>query len=204
MSIVHAKTKVALISPAGTNPRLELCGAQILSELLTTAMKSLDVPVQDAYAWCDSAIVLCWLYMPPERLSTYVSNWVSDTTARIPSTNWRHVPTSSNPADLLSRSKGPKELVNSKLWWQVPEWLLQGPENWPSRTDWRQKSKDLPELKKVVMTVEPPDNALLSRFSSYTRLLRVMTWGVRFLFNLMHSIEERRLSHLLTLQEKGK
>ena len=97
---------------------------------------------------------------------------------------------------------GPKELVNSKLWWQGPEWLLQGPENWPSRTDWRRKSKDLPELKKVVMTVELPDNALLSRFSSYTRLLRVMTWCVRFLFNLRHSIEERRLSHLLTLQEK--
>ena len=99
---------------------------------------------------------------------------------------------------------GPKELVNSKLWWQGPEWLLQGPENWPSRTDWRQKSKDLPELKNVVMTVEPPDNALLSRFSSYTRLLRVMTWCVRFLFNLRRSIEERRWSYLLTLQEKGK
>ena len=52
------------------------------------------------------------------------------------------------------------------------------------------------------MTEEPPDNALLSRFCSYTRLLRVMTWCVHFLFNLRHLIEERRLSHLLTLQEK--
>ena len=70
VSIVHAKTKVAPISPAGTTPRLELCGAQILSKLLTTAMKSLDIPIQDVYAWCDSTIVLCWLYMPPERLNT--------------------------------------------------------------------------------------------------------------------------------------
>ena len=146
VSIVHAKTKVAHISPAGTTPRLELCGAQILSKLLTTVMKSLDVPIQDVYAWCDSTIVLCWLYMLPERLSTYVSNRVSDTTARIPSTYWRHVPTSSNPAD-LPRGKGAKELVNSKLWWQGPEWLLQGPENWSSRTDWRRKSKYLPKLK---------------------------------------------------------
>ena len=121
VSIVHAKTKVAPISLAGTTPRLELCGAQILSKLLTTAMKSLDIPIQDVYAWCDSTIVLCWLYMPPERLSTYVSNRVSDTTARIPSTNWRHIPTSSNPADVLSRGMGPMELVNYKLWWQGPE-----------------------------------------------------------------------------------
>ena len=70
VSIVHAKAKVAPISPAGTTPRLELCGTQILSKLLTTAMISLDVAIQDVYAWCDFTIVLCWLYMPPERLST--------------------------------------------------------------------------------------------------------------------------------------
>ena len=33
VSMVLAKTKVAPISPAGTTPRLELCGAQILSKL---------------------------------------------------------------------------------------------------------------------------------------------------------------------------
>ena len=38
VSMVLAKTKVAPISPAGTTPRLELCGAQIPSKLLQTAM----------------------------------------------------------------------------------------------------------------------------------------------------------------------
>ena len=92
VSIVHAKTKVAPLSPPGTTPRLELCGAQVLSKLLVTAMESLDITLQEVFAWSDSTIVLCWLHMPPEQMNSYVSNRVGDTVSRIPSQNWRHVP----------------------------------------------------------------------------------------------------------------
>ena len=67
VSIVHAKTKVAPLFPTGTTLRLELCGAQVLSKLLVTAMDSLDISIQDVYAWSDSTIVLCWLHMPPPK-----------------------------------------------------------------------------------------------------------------------------------------
>lgn len=113
VSLVCSKTKVAPLSPPGTTPRLELCGAQVLSKLLVTVMKAIDIPLQDTYAWSDSTIVLCWLNMPPERLANYISNRVGDTLARIPSSHWRHVPTSSNPADLASRRVSPRELVES-------------------------------------------------------------------------------------------
>ena len=201
VSLINAKTKVAPLSPVGTTPRLELCGAQVLSKLLITAMEALDIPLQDVFAWSDSTIVLCWLYMPPERLNTYVSNRVGDTVARIPAQHWRHVPTASNPADLASRGVSPKELVINDLWWQGPDWLLQSPEIWPSRTDWKKKNRDLPELRSVVMTVGPPEDTLIERFSSYSRLLRIVTWCMRFVFNLRQRVEERRLNSLLTPQE---
>ena len=79
VSLVYSKTRVAPLSPPGTIPRLELCGAQILSKLLVAAMESLHIPMEDVYAWCNSTIVLCWLHMPPDKLSTYVSNRVGDT-----------------------------------------------------------------------------------------------------------------------------
>ncbi len=78
-SLVISKTKVAPLSPPGTTPRLELCGVQILSKLLSTVMKDLCVELQDVFAWSDSTIVLCWLNMPPDRLNTYVSNRVGST-----------------------------------------------------------------------------------------------------------------------------
>ena len=89
-----------------------MCGAQILSKLLVSVMTDL---VKDVYSWIDSTIVLCWLNMPPDRLNVYVSNRVGDTASRIPPPHWRHVPTTSNPADLASRGVYPKELVNSSL-----------------------------------------------------------------------------------------
>ena len=202
VSIVHAKTKVAPLSPVGTTPRLELCGAQILSKLLAAAMTALNIPMQDVFAWSDSTIVLCWLNMPPGRLNSYVSNRVGDTLSRVPAENWRHVPTATNPADLASRGVGPKELVNSKLWWQGPEWLLQGPEYWPSRTDWRRKNRDLPELRPVLLINSPTDDSILLHFSSYSRLIRVVTWCMRFVSNLRRTLEERQLIPLQTLQEQ--
>ena len=202
VSIVLAKTKVAPLSPPGTTPRLELCGAQVLSKLLITAMESLDIPLQDVFAWSDSTIVLCWLYMPPERMNTYVSNRVGDTVSKIPAEQWRHVPTASNPADLASRGISPKELTKSKLWWHGPEWLVLSPEGWPSRTDWRRKNHDLPELRTVIMTACPPPEDLTLGFSSYNRMVRVITWCCRFLFNLRHVPAERQLSQRLTLPEQ--
>ena len=106
-----------------------------------------------------------------------------------------------NPADLASRGVGPKELVESKLWWQGPEWLLQGPDAWPARTDWMCRNKDLPELRPVILTVGPPEDNVVIHFSSYQRLLRVMSWCCRFVHNLRQPAEERKLSPLLTLQE---
>ena len=199
VSIILAKTKDVPLSPPGTTPRLELCGAQVLSKLLITAMESLNIPLQDVFAWSDSTIVLCWLHMSPERMNTYVSNRVGDTVSRIPAEEWRHVPTASNPADLASRGIGPKELTESRLWWQGPEWLVLSPEGWPSRTDWRRKNHDLPELRTVVMTACPPPEDLTLGFSSYNRMVRVITWCCRFLFNLRHVPAE---SPRLTLPER--
>ena len=200
--VLVAKTKVAPLSPAGTTPRLELCGAQVLSKLLETAMITLDIPLQDVFAWSDSTIALCWLNMLPGRLNTYVANRVGDILSRVPAQHWRHVPTDTNPVDLASRGVSPKDLIDTQLWWHGPEWLSQSPETWPARTDWRRKNHDLPELKVVVMTIGPPEDNIIKRFSSYTRLLRVVTWCFRFYFNLRRSAEEKQLSPLLSVQEQ--
>ena len=69
VSLVISKSRVAPISPTSTIPRLELCGAQVLSKLLDVVKESLDVALQDVFAWSDSIIVLCWLHMPPGRLN---------------------------------------------------------------------------------------------------------------------------------------
>ena len=60
VALVTSKTKVALIKHL-TIPRLELCGTQLLAQLLFHVREALHIPIQDVHAWTDSTIILSWL-----------------------------------------------------------------------------------------------------------------------------------------------
>ena len=105
-----------------------------------------------------------------------------------PQIQWRHVPTSENPADLASRG-GP--VTNSKLWWSGPEWLRDH-NRWP-KNPVVEKSQDSEAEAKVIKEVlglaqQQPDQPgdefeqLLERHD-LRRALRVQAWVRRFTTN---------------------
>ena len=76
ISLVTAKTKVAKLEPP-TVPRLELCGAVLLTKILINVAGVLGIADEHLHAWTDSSIVLAWLDGQPRQFKTYVANRVS-------------------------------------------------------------------------------------------------------------------------------
>lgn len=128
--LVFAESRVALLKTA-TIPKLELCAAHLLAELLDDVRAAHSIAMDQCYLWSDSMVALQWIAKSPAKLQTFQAHRVAKIQEKTEGATWQHVPTKDNPADLVSRGVPASKLVNNQLWWNGPSWLVKPINMWP-------------------------------------------------------------------------
>lgn len=166
------------------------------------------------FLWSDSTIALQWINKPLHDLKLYVSNRVKNIIEHTKeASHWRHVRTKENPADLVSRGLPADELIESKLWWHGPPWLLEKQEQWPEPLNVHSVAVSnemllelkpkrilvskansvgleiyIPRLKEVPKQIVP----LIEYSRSLSRLTRILSFVLRFTRNCTKKAELRK------------
>ena len=150
--------------------------------------------MMEVYCWTNSMTVLQWI-RNKDVYRQYMQSRINEIRQRTNGYCWQHCPGNVNPTDLPSGGMSAKQLVNSRLWWNGPEFLQLPAKEWPRAqvdgigTEARAELvKHPPIITHSMLSLGVEGHSLLKiseamkadKYSSYHLLLRVSAYVICF------------------------
>ena len=187
-SLVLGKSRVTP-RKATTIPRLELQAATLAVKVGDFLQHELHYDGLQTFYWTDSETVLGYISNETRKFHTFVANRVQRIIDTSSPTQWNHITTAENPADVASRGATVSKLPS--LWFHGPHFLLDSsytvPESQTNALNYPLKSDD-PEVRQVfALAVDVSDSSfvdlisLLESCSSWRQVTRIMSQFLQFL-----------------------
>ena len=173
-SLVMAKARVAPVRPV-TIPRLKLTAAVLSVRIAKYVRLQLNHGDVTEVFWKDSDVVLGYISNDARRFHVYVANRVAQIREYTDASQWRHVDTAVNPADMVSRGISASQLSKRPHWFAGPEFLWKADLSTDS-TSVTINEND-PEVKRILTSTKETMANLatrLERFSDWYRAKRAV------------------------------
>ncbi|XP_055840135.1 uncharacterized protein LOC129907787 isoform X1 [Episyrphus balteatus] len=182
-NLLCAKSKVAPVRKV-TLPRLELCAGAMMVQLVQRLKEIFGSILQHITYWTDSSIALSWIAEESCNWQTFIANRVSFIHQHSSSSQWRHIRSELNPADVISRGSYPSALIQSDLWFRGPSFLNLEESDWISSNailnaeNLQLERKRTKTILKIVIETDFMEN--IKYHNNYESLLRVVAYLFRY------------------------
>ena len=185
VTLLMANGRVAPMN-ATTVPRLELAASVLAVQLDEVLKRELRIELRPSTFWSDSWMALTYIANDSRRFMVFVANCIAFIRRLTEVSQWRHVPTVLNPADVVSRGATPLTLPD--MWTKGPDFLHLPPEEWPSQAgDVMEETSGLETKKSVVLvthercTERAAFRLLATHFSHFYDLWKAVAWWRAFI-----------------------
>ena len=189
VSLIMGKASVKPLKKI-TIPRMELAAAKLAVQMNKVIQEELGVCIHKTYYWTDSASVLRYINNQT-RFHTFVANRLQVILEGSTVEQWNYIPSSTNPADYVSRGISPTNSEKTEIWFKGQSYLQKPEAQWP-KMSWNIIPNEDPEVKKTCSaTIVQTD--FLDKFSRLSMAKEVMAWLLKYKRNLKYWSTRRQV-----------